>query len=79
MAAPRAGSRCWSRATRAGSHLGRWRSPPARSARPSLDFGNDVIYDLLIMGQATARANARDIIEPGDLPITKGRHKAACR
>ena len=37
-----------------------------------LDFVNDVIYDLLLMGQATAKANARDIIEPRDLPITKG-------
>ena len=37
-----------------------------------LDFVNDAIYDLLLMGQATARANARDIIEPWDLPITKG-------
>jgi hypothetical protein len=37
-----------------------------------LDFVNDVIYDLLLMGQATAKANARDLIEPWDLPITKG-------
>ena len=37
-----------------------------------LDFVNDAIYDLLLMGQATAKANARDIIEPLDLPITKG-------
>jgi hypothetical protein len=37
-----------------------------------LDFVNDAIYDLLIIGQATAKANARDIIEPWDLPITKG-------
>jgi Domain of unknown function (DUF1931) len=37
-----------------------------------LDFVNDAIYDLLLMGQATAKANARDIIEPWDLPITKG-------
>jgi hypothetical protein len=37
-----------------------------------LDFVNDAIYDLLLMGQATARANARDILEPWDLPITKG-------
>jgi Domain of unknown function (DUF1931) len=37
-----------------------------------LDFVNDTIYDLLLMGQATAKANVRDIIEPGDLPITKG-------
>jgi hypothetical protein len=37
-----------------------------------LDFVNDAIYGLLLMGQATAKANARDIIEPWDLPITKG-------
>ena len=37
-----------------------------------LDFVNDTIYDLLLIGQATAKANARDIIEPWDLPITKG-------
>jgi hypothetical protein len=37
-----------------------------------LDFVNDAIYDLVIMGQATAKANARDIIEPWDLPVTKG-------
>jgi hypothetical protein len=35
-----------------------------------LDFVNGVIYDLLLVGQATARANARDIIEPWDLPVT---------
>src|ERR1700749_1048088 len=37
-----------------------------------LDFVNDTIYDLLLIGQATAKANARDVIEPGDLPVTKG-------
>jgi len=37
-----------------------------------LDFVNDAIYDLLVIGQATAKANVRDIIEPGDLPVTKG-------
>jgi hypothetical protein len=30
------------------------------------------IYDMLIMAQATAKANLRDVIEPWDLPITKG-------
>ena len=30
------------------------------------------IYDLLIMAQANAQANLRDVIEPWDLPITKG-------
>src|SRR6201996_4895369 len=37
-----------------------------------LDFVNDALYDLLLIGRATAKANARDIIEPGDLPVTKG-------
>jgi len=37
-----------------------------------LDFVNDVIYDMLLIGQATAQANARDIIEPWDPPITAG-------
>lgn len=37
-----------------------------------LDFVNDAIYDLLLIGQAAARANVRDIIEPWDLPVTKG-------
>ena len=36
------------------------------------NFVNDAIYDLLLMGQATAKANVRDVIEPWDLPITKG-------
>ena len=37
-----------------------------------VDFANDALYDLLLIGQATAKANARDIIEPWDLPVTKG-------
>jgi hypothetical protein len=36
------------------------------------DFVNHKIYDLLLRGQAAAKANGRDIIEPFDLPITKG-------
>jgi hypothetical protein len=36
------------------------------------DFVNHKIYDLLIRGQAAAKANERDVIEPFDLPITKG-------
>jgi hypothetical protein len=36
------------------------------------DFVNQKIYDLLMRGQATAKANSRDIIEPFDLPISKG-------
>ena len=37
-----------------------------------LDFVNDAIYDLMVIGQATAKANVRDGIEPWHLPITKG-------
>jgi Domain of unknown function (DUF1931) len=36
------------------------------------DFVNRKIYDLLIRGEAAAKANGRDVIEPFDLPITKG-------
>jgi hypothetical protein len=36
------------------------------------DFVHQKIYDLLLMGVATAKANDRDIIQPWDLPITKG-------
>jgi hypothetical protein len=36
------------------------------------DFVNRKIHDLLLIGQAKARANGRDIIEPHDLPVTKG-------
>jgi Domain of unknown function (DUF1931) len=36
------------------------------------EFVDEEVYDLLVMAQATARANGRDIIEPHDLPVTKG-------
>lgn len=36
------------------------------------DFVNRKVHDLLVRAQATARANIRDVIEPYDLPITKG-------
>ena len=36
------------------------------------DFVNRKIYDLLIRGEAVAKANGRDLIQPIDLPITKG-------
>ncbi|MFE0349673.1 DUF1931 family protein [Streptomyces griseoluteus] len=36
------------------------------------DFVDDKLYDLLVIGQATAKANGRDTVEPWDLPITKG-------
>jgi hypothetical protein len=36
------------------------------------DFANRKLYDLLLIGQATAAANGRDVVAPHDLPITKG-------
>jgi hypothetical protein len=36
------------------------------------DFVSANLYDLLVIAQGTAKANGRDIIEPRDLPITKG-------
>jgi hypothetical protein len=36
------------------------------------DFIHRKIYDLLLRGQAMAKANDREVIEPHDLPITKG-------
>ena len=33
---------------------------------------NDAIYDILVLPQATAKANGRDVILPWDLPITAG-------
>jgi hypothetical protein len=36
------------------------------------DFVERKLYDLLLIGQATASANARDVVQPHDLPITKG-------
>jgi hypothetical protein len=36
------------------------------------DFIDRKVHDLLIVGQAAARANLRDVLEPRDLPITKG-------
>lgn len=36
------------------------------------DFVDQKIGDLLLMAQATASANGRDVIQPFDLPITKG-------
>jgi Domain of unknown function (DUF1931) len=37
-----------------------------------LDFVNNAVYDLLTIGRNTARANARDVIQPQDVPVTKG-------
>lgn len=36
------------------------------------EFVNDKIYDLLLRAVANAKANGRDVVEPQDLPITKG-------
>ena len=36
------------------------------------DFINRKIHDLLIRGEAVAKANGRHLIRPVDLPITKG-------
>ena len=36
------------------------------------DFINHNLYDLLLMAEATAHANDRDVLQPEDLPITKG-------
>jgi hypothetical protein len=36
------------------------------------DFISAKMQDLLLRGEANARANGRDIIQPFDLPITKG-------
>jgi hypothetical protein len=33
-------------------------------------------HDLLLLGQAQAKANGRDVIEPFDLPVTKGLQKS---
>jgi hypothetical protein len=37
-----------------------------------LDFVNDALYDLLVIGRDTAKANLRDVIKPWDLPLTRG-------
>jgi hypothetical protein len=36
------------------------------------EFVNREIEDLLTIGQAHAKANGRDVVQPWDLPITKG-------
>lgn len=37
-----------------------------------LDFVNDVLYEMLLIARATAKANSRDIIEPWDMPVPAG-------
>ena len=41
------------------------------------DFVNRKVYDLLLIGQAVAKTNGRDIIEPWDLPVTGGCRRAS--
>jgi len=36
------------------------------------EFLDRKIHDLFVIAKATAKANGRDVIEPSDLPITKG-------
>lgn len=36
------------------------------------EFVDAKLYDLLLVAQAHAKANGRDIVRPSDLPITKG-------
>jgi hypothetical protein len=36
------------------------------------EFVHDRVLGLLVMGEAHAKANGRDVIEPPDLPVTKG-------
>jgi hypothetical protein len=36
------------------------------------DFVHQKTYDLLLRAEANAKANGRDVIQPWDLPITKG-------
>jgi hypothetical protein len=36
------------------------------------DFVNHKTYDLLLRAEATAKAKGRDVVDPQDLPITKG-------
>lgn len=36
------------------------------------DFVDQKVHDLLLVAQAAAKANARDVVQPSDLPITKG-------
>jgi hypothetical protein len=43
------------------------------------DFVNDKIYDMFLIAQAHAKANVRDVIQPWDLPITKGLQESVHR
>jgi hypothetical protein len=41
------------------------------------DFVDDRIHGLLLRGVVTARANARDVVEPQDLPIPRDSRSAS--
>ncbi len=45
------------------------------------EFVHKKTHDLLLRGEANAKANGRDVIQPSDLPITKGLQESihACR
>jgi hypothetical protein len=36
------------------------------------DFVDEKVYDLLLIAQAKAKANGRDVVAPHDIPVTKG-------
>ena len=36
------------------------------------EFVHGKLYDLLVIGVANAKANGRDVVQPSDLPVTKG-------
>jgi hypothetical protein len=36
------------------------------------EFVDQQLYDLLLIAQAAAKANRRDVVQPSDLPVTKG-------
>ncbi len=40
------------------------------------EFLRDRLYDMLVVAEAHARANGRDVIEPQDLPVTRGLQEA---
>lgn len=36
------------------------------------EFVGEKLYDLLVVAQASATSNGRDVLQPSDLPVTKG-------
>jgi hypothetical protein len=43
------------------------------------DFIRRKVVDLVVRGEASAKANGRDVVQPWDLPITKGIQEAVHR